>query len=63
MSVNTTITEERDPLVAVAFRLRESDRRILEIVGAREGHSDLSSTLRAAVQAYLSNSVVQEQVA
>lgn len=54
-SENTT-----DRLVPVAFRIRESRRLMLEVIRKRDGHADLSETLRHASDEYLDRHLLRQ---
>ena len=57
------IANTTDKLVPMAFRHRESRREMLEVIQRREGHADLSETLRHAVDFYLDHNLLRRDKA
>ena len=52
-----------DRFIPMAFRHRESRRLMLEVIQKREGHSDLSETIRDAVDEYIDRHLLRRETA
>lgn len=56
ITANTT-----DKMVPMAFRHRESRRMMLEVIRRRDGHTDLSETIREAVDEYIDRHLLRPE--
>lgn len=59
----TSPAKTTDKWVAMAFRHRESRRMMLDVIRKRDGHADLSATIRAAVDEYIDRHLLRQDIA